>query len=108
MLDSPQDEVRHRSLDGKKGVFFIQHEDGARIAELAYTMAGNDAIVNHTYVDPRHRGGTLAHQLVDAVTQWAVKENHKIIPQCSYVRSVFGKNPDKYGVVWAHHPSPSH
>ena len=104
-MEDPQDEVRHRSLDGKKGVFFIQHGDGERIAELAYTLAGKDAIVDHTYVDPRHRGGTLARQLVDAAAAWAIRENHRIIPMCSYVRSVFDKNPDKYALVRGHHPS---
>lgn len=104
-MEPNRDEVRHRSLDGKKGVFYIQPEGGERIAELAYTMAGKDAIVNHTYVDPKHRGGTLARQLVDAAAAWAIRENHKIIPMCSYVRSVFDKHPDRYALVRGHHPS---
>jgi uncharacterized protein len=103
-MENPDDDIRHRSLDGHKGVFFIQLPEGKRIAELTYTMAGNDAIVNHTYVDPAHRGGTVAHRLVDAAADWARKENHRIIPMCSYVRSVFNRNPDRYADVHAHAP----
>lgn len=95
------DDIRHRSLDGKDGVFFIQLDDGKRVAELTYTMAGDDAIVNHTYVAPEHRGGVIAHRLVDAVVDWARRENHHIVPMCSYVRSVFDKDPEKYGDVRA-------
>jgi predicted GNAT family acetyltransferase len=101
-MDTPDDEIRHHSPDGRSGEFFIQHGDGKRVAELSYTMAGDNAIVSHTYVAPEHRGGTLARRLVDAAASWAIRENHRIIPMCSYVRSVFDKNPDQYGVVRAH------
>ena len=102
-MDTREDEVRHRSLDGIHGVFFIQHDDGKRVAELAYTLAGANAIVNHTYVAPELRGGALAHRLVDAVTDWARREHHGIVPMCSYVRSVFDRSPEKYADVRAHY-----
>ena len=75
-------EIRH-----EPGIFFIE-QDGKRIAELTYRASGEDAIVDHTWVDPTMRGGGDARRLVDAVVAWAREGNRKIVPVCSYVRAV--------------------
>jgi uncharacterized protein len=84
-------EIRHED-DGVRGSFFIER-DGKRVAELTYSMAGNAAIVSHTWVEPRLRGGPLAASLVKAAVEWAREGNRKIVPACSYVRSVFARTP---------------
>ncbi len=80
-------EIRHED-----GIFFIERE-GRRVAELTYRMAGHDIAIDHTYVESRLRGGTLASELVEAAVQWARAENRKVIPMCSYVRAVFARTP---------------
>ena len=80
-------EVRHGD-----GSFFVER-DGKRVAELTYRIEGADAVVDHTFVDPSARGGTLARDLVEAAVQWAREENRKIVPVCPYVRGVFAKTP---------------
>jgi len=77
---------------GNRGTFFVQAGKD-RIAELSYSFAGKDMFVDHTFVDPEHRGGPLAASLVEAAVQHARRENRLIIPACPYVKSVFDKTP---------------
>jgi uncharacterized protein len=97
MTADPVDEVLHFH-EGAHGEFFIQR-GGNRVAELSYQMAGEDAMVPHTWVDPKLRGGALAQSLVEALVGWARKENRKIIPMCSYVRAVFARTPEYADVL---------
>ena len=89
----PEDSIRHE--DGNHGTFFVERE-GRRVAELTYRMLGDTAIVDHTWVDPKLRGGKLAPKLVEAAVEWARKEKRHISPACSYVRMVMDRYPDAY------------
>jgi predicted GNAT family acetyltransferase len=91
MITEPEDEVLHFH-EGAHGEFFVQR-GGNRVAELSYQMSGEDAMVGHTWVDPKLRGGALGQRLVEALVAWARRENRKIIPMCSYVRAVFARTP---------------
>jgi predicted GNAT family acetyltransferase len=91
MTQEPEDTIHHED-DGAHGAFFIER-DGKRVAELTYSMSGNAAVVGHTWVEPRLRGGKLAPSLVEAAVVWAREGNRKIVPACSYVRSVFARTP---------------
>lgn len=95
--DPAGDHVEHRET-GARGEFFIER-DGKRVAELTYSIAGRDVVAGHTWVDPKHRGGTLAPTLLRALVDWARREDRKIVPVCSYVRSVFGKST-QYEDIW--------
>jgi hypothetical protein len=83
-------DIRHVD-QGAHGEFFIDI-DGRRVAELTYRMRGNDAIADHTWVDPHRRGGTLARELVEALVAWARAADRKVVPACSYVKSAFERN----------------
>ena len=92
MKSATPEEISH-SENGNRGVFFLER-DGRRVAELTYTLASGVAMVDHTFVEPPLRGGTIAPSLVEAAVRWARTENHKILPLCSYVRSVFARKPE--------------
>ena len=92
------DAIQHAESNGR-GEFFIERQS-KRIAELTYSSSGSTAVVGHTWVDPKHRGGTLAPSLVDAVVAWAREEHQKIVPACSYVRRVFSSS-NKFDDVWS-------
>ena len=95
-MSAPMHDIRHEGGE-RQGAFFIERE-GKRVAELTYRMMGADAMVDHTWVDPDVRGGGEAKSLVAAVVGWARQEHLKLVPACSYVRSVFDKTPE-YGDV---------
>jgi len=94
MSSTPQDEIRHD--DGERHGMFYVERDGRRVAELTYRMLGDTAVVDHTWVDPKLRGGKLAPSLVAAVVDWARGESRKISPACSYVRMVMDRHPEAY------------
>jgi predicted GNAT family acetyltransferase len=89
MNQATPEEIRH-SETGHRGIFFLER-GGRRVAELTYSLSGDKALVDHTYVDPSLRGGSIAPSLVEAAVRWARAENRKIVPLCSYVRSVFAR-----------------
>jgi len=94
MSSTPQDEIRHD--DGERHGMFYVERDGRRVAELTYRMLGDTAVVDHTWVDPKLRGGKLAPGLVAAVVDWARGGSRKISPACSYVRMVMDRHPEAY------------
>jgi len=95
---SSGDPVLHHS-SAKGGEFRVERE-GKRIAELTYSLAGADAVVSHTWVDPDHRGGTLAPSLVAAAVEWARANGRHIVARCPYVEKVFSRSPETYADVW--------
>jgi len=83
-------EIRHEG--GEHGGSFFVERDGRRIAQLTYRMAGADAMLDHTWVDPSLRGAGEAKRLVDAAAEWARRERLKLVPACSYVRALFARS----------------
>ena len=83
---------------GHKGAFFVE-EEGERVAELTYTMAGTKVIVDHTAVDDALRHTGTGRKLVAAVVDWAREEGLLVMPLCPFARSVFDKTPDYADVL---------
>lgn len=77
---------------GHKGAF-VMDRDGARLAEMTYSMAGTRAIIDHTTVEDALRGTGAGRKLVEAAVQWARAEKLQILPLCPFAKSVFDKTP---------------
>jgi predicted GNAT family acetyltransferase len=84
---------------GHRGAFFVE-EDGKRLAELTYTVAGSKVILDHTDVDDSLRGTGTGRKLVAAAVDWAREEEVSLLPLCPFARSVFDKTPE-FGDVLA-------
>ena len=89
--------VEHEK-SGHKGAF-VWTQDGKRLAEMTYTVAGSKTIIDHTTVDDVLRGKGVGAQLVRAAVEWARKENVKLLPLCPFARSVFDKTPEYADVL---------
>jgi predicted GNAT family acetyltransferase len=83
---------------GHRGAFVID-EDGKRLAEMTYTVAGTRVIIDHTSIDDALRGTGAGAQLVKAAVEWARAENRKLMPLCPFARSVFDKTPEYRDVL---------
>lgn len=83
---------------GHRGVFFLQ-QDGKRLAELTYTVAGTRVIIDHTDVDAALRGTGAGNKLVAAAVDWARAGNRRLLPLCPFARSVFEKTPEYADVL---------
>jgi uncharacterized protein len=90
--------IEHEA-QGHRGAFFIA-QDGRRLAELTYTVAGTRIILDHTDVDDALRGTGAGKKLVAAAVEWARSGNHRLMPLCPFARSVFDKTPE-FGDVLA-------
>lgn len=91
-------EIKQNNSD-KKGSFEI-YSDGEKAGEMTYTWAGDDKfIIDHTEVNEAFSGKGLAKQLVYAGAEYARNNGKKVIPLCSYAKSVFDKNEDIHDVL---------
>lgn len=79
------------ALTGHKGSFYYE-ENGIRLAEMTFTMAGDHhMIIDHTEVDDALRGKGAGKQLVKAAVEHARAKQLTITPLCPFARSVFSK-----------------
>lgn len=84
-------EISHER-QGHRGAFVV-NRDGARLAELSYTVAGSRVILDHTQVDDSLRGTGTGAKLVAAAVEWARAEKLSLLPLCPFARSVFDRTP---------------
>ncbi len=92
------EEVQLR-MDDKDGVFFIE-KDGIEAAIMTFTLKENNRIsVEHTEVYAGNEGKGFGKKLVTKVVAYAREHNLKIIPLCTFVKSVIDKTPEYKDVV---------
>ena len=91
------DPITHER-NGHKGAF-VWLQDGKRLAEMTYSMAGARAIIDHTQVDDALRGTGAGKKLVAAAVAWARAEKVALMPLCPFARSVFDKTADYADVL---------
>jgi predicted GNAT family acetyltransferase len=75
-------------------VFYIRLPDNSK-AYLKYKIENNTMYLIETYTPPAYRHMGLAKMMVDKAVEYAVKENLKILPECSYAINYFIKEVDK-------------
>jgi predicted GNAT family acetyltransferase len=81
--------------------FYMDDQDGKRLAEITYVFINPQAInVNHTFVDPSLRGQGIARKLMDKVVEFAKEEGLKIKPTCSYAVKVFPRYPEYEELIY--------
>lgn len=64
-----------------------------------YDISGDIIEIYHTYVPQSLRGRGIAGELTEAVSKYAVENNLKIKPTCSYAVSFYRKNFEKYSNI---------
>ena len=82
------------------GEFYLDNEQGKRIAEISYVWSGEQKIIaNHTWVDDSLRGQGMARHLLDVLVDFARQKQLKIVPTCSYVEVMFRREKSFSDVV---------
>ena len=88
--------------NGRKGEFFLNNEQGQRIAEISYVWSNEHTIIaDHTWVDDSLRGQGMARQLLDHLAEFAREKSLKIIATCSYVLVMFKRASKAFADVAA-------
>ena len=91
--------IQHKQV-GTKGMFYVEVE-GRKLAEMVYTMASPEKmIIEHTEVDDELRGKNVGYQLVYTAVEYARQHHLKIIPLCSFTKSVLDKRPELQDVLY--------
>lgn len=69
----------------ENGRMYCVGENGELMAEATYILnGGNEAIINHTYVNPAMRGQGIAGKMMEAVTEFFKEQKLKVSATCSY------------------------
>jgi predicted GNAT family acetyltransferase len=86
-------QIEHQESNSK-GAFFVA-QNNERLAEMTYSMAGNQLmIIDHTEVSDALRGQGAGKQLVKAAVDFAREKKIKILPLCPFAKSVFDRVPE--------------
>ena len=94
--------IQHEE-NGSDGDFFIE-KDNERVATIAYTITKRNAlIIQHTEVNKELQGNRIGFDLVKRVVEYAREKGIKIIPQCSFAKSVFEREQDFSDVLISPH-----
>jgi len=68
-------------------------------ALLKYRLEKEKLYVLSTYTPPEYRGMGLASKLMDEVVKFALENNLKIVPICSYAQHYMSKHPELSSMV---------
>jgi predicted GNAT family acetyltransferase len=91
-------EINHQE-SGSKGMFYVG-EKKEHLAEMTYSKAGDTLIIiDHTEVSDKLQGKGAGKQLVAAAVAFARSKNIKILPLCTFAKSVFEKVKDYQDVL---------
>lgn len=75
--------------------FFKATDNGKEAGRMNYSWDGNDKIIiDHTEVNPEFRGKNIGEDMVMEAVKFAREKRIKIMPQCTFAKSVFDKNQD--------------
>ncbi|WP_461788050.1 GNAT family N-acetyltransferase [Pedobacter sp.] len=75
--------------------------DGEEAGLMTYTWAGTTKfIIDHTEVNPEFKGKGVGKQLVMKAVAYARANQLKIMPLCTFAKSVFDKNPEIADVLF--------
>mgnify|MGYP003608623222 CR=1 FL=1 len=86
-------------ISDKTGVFFIEINKNEE-AMMTFTLTDdNKMIIDHTEVNSGNEGKGLGKKLMIKAVDYAIQNNLKIIPVCSFVKSVIEKTPEFKDIV---------
>lgn len=81
-------------INDNKGAFYIEVE-GKKEAMMTFVFADEDKIIiDHTEVNPGNEGKGFGKKMVTKAVEFARDKRIKIVPLCTFAKSVFNKTPE--------------
>jgi uncharacterized protein len=93
------DEVLLKLNDKAHGGFFIIDGD-EQLGEMEISISGSNLTVYHTEVSEKAEGKGFAKKMLNAMTDYARKNNLKVIPLCPFVHAQFKRHKEEYADLW--------
>lgn len=90
-----------KNVKERNGGYFVAEIDTSEAGRMSYSDAAPDKfIIDHTEVRPKYAGQGVGTKMVYAAVDYARDNDLKIIPLCSFARSVFVKNIEICDVLY--------
>lgn len=90
-----------KNIKEQGGGYFKAENLGEEAGRMTYSDAGPDKfIISHTEVRPKYAGQGVGTQMVMKCVEYARDNNLKIIPLCSFAKSVFVKDDSIRDVLY--------
>src|SRR3954469_13097098 len=93
------DDVTLQLKENGHGAFFVMDGEN-RLGEMVISVSGNKLTVYHTEVSTEAEGKGLAKLMLNAMTDYARKNQLKVIPLCPFVHAQFKRHPQEYADIW--------
>ena len=88
-------ELKHVAASGR----WLALNDEVQIGELNYQVENNVMTISHAEVEPFYRGNKIAEELVLAAIHQARENQWKVVPACSFAKTVFERYPQEQDVL---------
>jgi uncharacterized protein len=82
-----------------RGAFFMD-DGGKRVAEMVFSISGENLTVYHTEVSETLKGKGVSSKLLETMVQYVRAHSLKVIPLCPYVNVQFKRHSDQYNDIW--------
>lgn len=92
-------EVQLLINEKQEGEFFIM-DGNEKIGEMVFSLSPDSLTVYHTEVVQRPETKGFGRRLLDAMVEYARKNELKVIPLCPYVLLQFKRDPEKFADLW--------
>jgi predicted GNAT family acetyltransferase len=87
-------EIIELEYNEEKGSFYIEI-DGKVEAKMTFVFSGQRQItIDHTEVKPGNKGKGFGKKMIQKAVEFTREKNIKILPVCSFAKSVFDKTPE--------------
>ena len=93
------DEIQIELHENGRGAFFMNDGD-QRVAEMVFSIAGDNLTVYHTEVSETLKGKGVSGQLLEKMVNYARAHSLKVIPLCPYVNVQFKRHAEQYKDIW--------
>jgi len=91
-------DIKH--LNNDKNGIFTAFVDGKPAGEMTYTWAGENLfIIDHTAVEAAYNGQGIGMKILEAVVDYARKNNKKIIPLCPFAKAMLERHTELQDVL---------
>lgn len=88
-------ELTHVADSGR----WLALNDEVQIGELIYQVENGVMTISHAEVEPFYRGNKIAEELVLAAISQARENGLKVVPACSFAKTIFERYPDQGDVL---------
>lgn len=91
-------QIKHHN-SGDDGIFYID-DNGKRLGDMRYMINDNSKMdIYHTEVAEEIEGQSWGKKLIEAAVNYAREKSLKIIPSCTFAKTVFDRNKDYHDVL---------